>query len=655
MSLIINLLVVFAFAFLARGLLGARNVTWPRLLVAALIAWLISLALSALIILGEDAFTDTVIDDMSGVEVHAVAAIFEVPITMGIVVAFELLSSRPRRPRRLRPMNPANALRRRIGLWRRGFQVFRVATRHGLGAVTGRRDREVDPASQAREVRIAIEELGGVYIKLGQLLATRPDLLPPEAIAELSSLTSSTTPLPFPVVLEVLRKELGDPDTIFTSIDPVPLGSASIAQAHAAVLLDGTDVVIKVQRPGLEDDVERDLAILDWATKNLEKRSDRARTYGAQSLADEFAKSLQAEMDFHNEAAQVASITDALTGYPDIKTPQVFDGLTTSRVLVMERLRGTPLAGMRGAAIPGSRMLADDLCRSQLAAMLNGERFHGDPHPGNVLLLDDGTLGLIDFGMTGRLDSFGRAFVIEMLAGLHLEEPSLVYEALLAGGSVDAGADRERLERAIASFMAAHPGSSMLSATAITELMSLAANLGAAFPRDAAVMMRAVATLIGTLDILEPHYPLVEQFTEIAGEEMQLRARPQSLKDLAQREIATLAPFVKRLPRHVDRIASQVERGELRANLSIFSSDHDVAVLERLLNRALLSVIGLGVLGLSVLLVRTETGPTVVYSDFYLTQLLGWTGLFAGTALTLRALLDVLRPTATPSGRSRRR
>lgn len=653
MGLLLNLLILIGFAFLARGLLGARNVTWLRVIVAALIAEAISFLVAVLIVVGYSDLDTLDASETQTLEVIGVAALFEIPITMGIVVAFELVSSRPRRPRRLRPVNPVHALRRRVGLLRRGTQVTRVATRHGFGAVAGRRNRDVDPAAQARELRLAIEELGGVYIKLGQLLATRPDLLPPEAITELRSLTSSTTPLPFPVIEEVLRSELGDPSTIFATIEPEPLGSASIAQAHAATLLDGSAVVIKVQRPGLEDEVERDLAILDWATRNLEKRSARARTYGARQLADEFAQSMTVEMDFRNEAIQVESMKAALTGFGDIAVPEVFDGLTTSRVLVMERLLGTPLGALpTDAAIPNREQLASDLARSQLSAMLNGGRFHGDPHPGNVLLLHDGGLGLIDFGMTGRLDTFGRAFVMELLAGIHLEEPSLVYEALLVGGSVDAGTDREELERSIASFMAAHTGSDMLSEQSIMELMTMAAELGAAFPRDAAVMLRAVATLIGTLDILQHPYPLVEQFTEIAGDELQSHARPQSLRELAQREVATLAPFVKRLPRHVDRIASQIERGELRANLSVFSSERDVAVLERLLNRALLTVIGLGILALSVLLVQTESGPTVAVSGFYLTQLLGWTGLFAGTALTLRALLDVLRPATGASSKA---
>lgn len=640
MLLLLNLAAVVGFAFLARAILAARGVSWVRLLVASVVGFVLGLVVGGLVVLGTGTSAVQDIDGGLTAEIYLAATPFQLIITMGLVVTFELISSRPTKRRRLRRVHPIKAMRRRAAIAGRGIQVSRVAAREGLGA---RGRGSADPTDQARALRRSIEDLGGVYVKLGQLLATRPDLLPPEAVAELGLLHSSATPLPIEQVRAVLRAELGDPDKVFSRFDAQPIGSASIAQAHAAALADGTEVVVKVQRPGLEDDVERDLAILDWVSRTAERRLPVAKSYGVARLADDFADALRDELDFHNEARHVASIAEAVSTYEGIHVPQVFDAYTTPRVMVMERLDGRPLADVDGAALPNGRELADALCSSQVQAMMRGQRFHGDPHPGNILVLADGRLGLIDFGMTGKLDSFGRAFVLEMLAAIRLQDPALMYEALVTGGAVDLGENREQIERAMAAFMAAHLGSTMISADALTELMRVTADLGIALPDQAAVMFRAVATLVGTLETLSPAFPFVDAMADAAGVEIRAKMMPTSMAELMQREATSLVPFARRLPRHVDRIATQIERGQLTTRVSLFSSAGDIRVLERLINKALLVVLGLGIVALSIMLIGTETGPLLADPDVYLTQALGWITLFFGAVLVLRALLDVLR------------
>jgi ubiquinone biosynthesis protein len=650
LTLLLNLALVVAFAFLARALLNARQVSWVRLLVASFIGAGVGLVMAVLIFEGPSFELDPAepLTTTETLEIFGTAALLQIPLTMGIVVGFQLVSSRPRRKRHLRPLNPIAAIGRRFSIAKRGVEVATVSSRHGLGAVAGRARNADDPGQLARQMREAIEDLGGVYVKLGQLLATRPDLLPEEAIEELGRLHSSATPLTKEQVDGVLTAELDDPDAVFSTFDADPLGSASIAQAHAATLADGTDVVVKVQRPGLGSDVERDLAILDWVSRNAERRSEVARTYGARQLTEDFAEALRDELDFHHEARHVEGMAASVAEYPDIVVPRVFEDYTTSRVLVMERLRGRPLADLApGTEVDRGYDLADALLQSQIRAMLRGDRFHGDPHPGNVLLLQDGRLGLIDFGMTGKLDAYGRTFVLELLAALKLEDPALMYEALITGGSVAPSADRDLVERALAAFMASYSGPDMLSAEAVSDLLSLTAQLGIAFPGDAAVMFRAMATLLGTLETLSPGFPLVDRVVAAAGGELQERAMPTSLAEFVEREGASLAPVARRLPRHLDLIATQLGRGQLTTRVSLFATPQDVGVMERLLNKVLLTVISLGVLGASVLLMNTEAGPQIETSGFYLSELFGWVGLFAGTVLVLRVLLDALRPSVS--------
>jgi ubiquinone biosynthesis protein len=654
LTLLLNFAVVVAFAFLARALLNARQVSWVRLLIASAIGGTLGLILSVIIFEGpsfdvdpSQPFTTT-----ESLEIFGTAALLQIPITMGLVVGFQLLSNRPRRKRKLRPLNPIAAIGRRFSIARRGVEVATVSSRHGLGAVAGRARNTDDPGQLARQMREAIEELGGVYVKLGQLLATRPDLLPEEAIEELGRLHSSATPLTVEQVRTVLAAELGDPDAAFAAFDTDPLGSASIAQAHSATLTDGTQVVVKVQRPGLGSDVERDLAILDWVARNAERRSATARTYGARQLTDDFGAALREELDFHNEARHVADMEASVKDYPDVVVPHVFQDFTTDRILVMERLRGRPLADLApGTSVDRGYDLADALLQSQIRAMLRGDRFHGDPHPGNVLLLEDGRLGLIDFGMTGKLDAYGTSFVLELLAALRLEDPALMYEALITGGSVDAPGERDLVERAMAGFMAKYSGPDMLSAQAVSDLLSLTAAMGISFPSDAAVMFRAMATLMGTLETLAPGFPLVDRVIAAAGGELQERVMPSSVNEYIQREGASLVPLARRLPRHLDLVATQLGRGHLTTRVSLFSTPQDVGVMERFINRILLTVISLGVLAVSVALITTEAGPEIETSEFHLSELFGWVGLFAGTVLVLRVLLEALRPTTSPPHR----
>lgn len=652
MGAVANLVFVLVFAWLVRGLLGAREITWPRLLVAAVIGHLAGGTIAALLLVDVRALAaDPQSVRIPGEQVAALAVPFQVLVTMLAVVGFELLFSRPPRRRELRPVRPLRALRRRLGIAARMAQVSRVATRHGLAPLLGLRRAAVSPRSPAelaRRTRAALEDAGGTFIKLGQLLATRPDLLPAEALDELGRLHAAARPLSRGEVEGVLRDELGPLDEVFAAVDWEPLGSASIAQAHTARLRDGRAVVVKVRRPGLEDLVERDLAIAAWLARLSERRTSWGRAIHVTGLVDEFAATLRAELDFRNEAGAADEIAAAVAPYPTLRAPAIVAALSTERVLVMERLEGTPLSRVAPEALPvDARRLADDLCGSQVSAMLEGARFHGDPHPGNIVVLDDGTLGLIDFGVSGKLDTFERAAMFQLLLALKLEQPSLLHRSLVAVGAIDRLRDPEEVERALARFLAAHVGAGLPSPDALPELLRVLTRLGVRLPPQASTMFRALATLAGTLEHLSPGYPLIEQVAALGGAELQQRATPSSLGELVQREWADLGPLLRQLPRHADRLATIAAHGGLTARVRLFTEPSDVGVIERLVDRAVLTVVALGVALLSLLMLGSDTGPEVGGTGVRLLEVLGWFGLFVGTTLLLRVVLQVLRAEAT--------
>ncbi len=635
---------VLLFAWVARGLVGARELTWRRTLLAIFVGVVFGMTVAILLLARDFAQPE----DLDGGQLFALSLPFALIGTMGAIVVLELLFARPKSRRGLHVPHPFRALRRRAGIIRRGWHVTRIIARNGLAPLVGLRRGEVStrsPEELARRVRVALEESGGVFIKLGQLLATRPDLLPPAAMAELSRLHGSAAPLPEDQVAQVIREETGRGiEEVFLEVDWTPLGSASIAQAHAARLLDGSAVVVKVRRPGLREQVERDLAIARWLARTAERRTSWGALYQVTSLVDEFSDVIHGELDFHVEARHAIEAGAAIARQPRVVAPRIITSLTSERMLVMERLAGAPLSAMTAGMEPArGRVLADALCISQVQAMLKGERFHGDPHPGNVLVLDNGDLGLIDFGIAGRLDTFERASVFQMLVAIKLQQPSLLHEAMVSIGAVSPTRDPDEIERALAQFLAADVSSGLPSPDALTDLLALTNKLRMKLPRSTTTMFRALATLAGTVEQLSPGYPLIDVIADVGGAEFRERMLPGSVAELVQQEWAQLGPLLSRAPRHMDRIATLLEHGRLTTRLRLFTDAHEVRVLERLVNRIVLSLLSIGVGLVSVLLLRTEGGPAFAAIGIDLYEVLGWIGLALAVILLMRVLLAVLR------------
>src|SRR5499427_375559 len=358
--------------------------------------------------------------------------------TMLVAVMLELLA----RPGRLAALegrlragpvpHPIRSLRQRAGRTRRYLQVTRIAARHGLGTyLSGRGPGADEPGPLARNLRGALEEAGGMFVKLGQVLSTRADLLPPDVIAELSMLQDHVAPVDPGGIEALLTAELGAPPcSVFTSFDPVPLAAASIGQAHRARLSTGERVIVKVQRPEVRALVERDLDNLLRMAAALEARAGWARQYAVLEMTRGFAAALREELDFRIEARNIA----AVAGSSRVRFPAVYGQWSTSRVLVMEYLDGVsvrdaePVLAASGADRHG---LARGLLAAMLGQVMAGGTFHADPHPGNVLVLRDGQLALIDFGSVGRLDPLQQAALRRLLLAVARRNPAELHDALL--------------------------------------------------------------------------------------------------------------------------------------------------------------------------------------------------------------------------------
>lgn len=623
-------------AWFAARLLGVRQRSWLSALIAGSLGWVLTGLFAIAVSNGQ-------VQNLSS----AVVVVFSVLATMTVTVALDLVQSRPpsRRPLLAVP-HPARAIRTALRRLRRYLRVLRIATRRGLAPYLGLRGDPESAAAAAASARMAMEDAGGMFVKLGQLLAGRADLLPVDARREFARLHERATPADPAAVLTLLEEELGAPPAeTFESFDTTPVAAASIAQAHAARLPDGTDVIVKVQRPGIDTTVHDDLAITRWLARMIERRTDWGRTYRVSDLAKEFASALGEELDFSLEARNIREAALALADQPGVIVPHVYDELSTRRVLVLERIQGSPLvAHTTQAPWPDDRRkLGDILLHAIVAPMMAGERFHADPHPGNVRLLADGRVGLLDFGATGRLDAFEQASVLDILLAIRGRDPTLLLDAIRQVAVLPRAVNERQLEHGLARFLArnispaATPDAAML-----TELLHVFLTFGIALPAGTTTMFRALVTLQGTLEAICPHYPVIDAAQELAGDLIVHRVTPQTFAEAAQQEFITSAPLLRRIPRQLDRITTQLQRGDLRLQTHLHADPNDTRIFGRLVGQIVLVLAAATAGGLGIGLL-TLTGGPMVTSGLSMNHAFGYAGLTLSLILLLRVLTAVLR------------
>ncbi|SFQ20630.1 ubiquinone biosynthesis protein [Actinomadura madurae] len=541
------------------------------------------------------------------------------------------------------PLAWFGGVRSRMARTRRYRRISFIFLRHGLGPYL--RGRAKPNPHTARSFTHALEQGGVVFVKLGQVLSTRRDVLPAEFVQELGRLQDRATPVPWPEIERVLRRELGDPGEVFAAFDRTPLAAASVAQVHAATLRSGEEVVVKVQRPGVRAVVERDLDIVGRLARTLHDRAGWARAFGVVDLAHGFAEALREELDFRVEARNMASVAATARG-GDVVIPRPYDDLCTSRVLVMQRLDGVALgkAGPRIDARGVDRTkLANTLLDTVLRQIVLDGVFHADPHPGNILLLDDGRLGLIDFGSVGRLDSELRGGLQRMLIAMNRGDAVAVTDAFLEFTARPDELDEQALARALGAFMARHlgPGTTP-DMTMFTDLFRLVARFDLAVPAEIAAVFRALATLEGGLTELAPGFGIVQEAQAFGETYLRERLRPASLQEAASDELVSLMPMLRRLPRRLDRIAAAAEAGRLTMNVRLFADEADRRTVTGLLQQVLLTVLASTAGVMAVMLLGLDDGPAMT-PEVSLFQFFGYCGLVICSVLSLRVLAVIFR------------
>ncbi|MBI2953409.1 MAG: AarF/ABC1/UbiB kinase family protein [Chloroflexi bacterium] len=503
-------------------------------------------------------------------------------------------------------------------------QVVRILFRHGFGYLVNQlgqghlvpfhwgllgHARRATPYTQAEHLRLVFEELGATFIKLGQILSTRSDLLPPDFIAELSKLQDAVPPEPIRVIEAQIAQELGEsPTNLFASFDRDPLGSASIGQAHAATLATGEEVVVKVQRPGVERLVEADLAILMDLARLAQTRTGWGQIYDLPGMVEEFADTLRGELDYIREGRNAGRIERNFAKEPSLRVPTIHWRYTTRRILTMERIEGIKIGDVAALASAGidRHELAATGVRIVLKMMLEDGFFHADPHPGNFLVKPGPIIGLLDYGMVGRLDEQTRQNLLYLFLAIVDQDVDSVVDQLSALGIVGTASQFERLKRDIEHLMSLYWGLPLKEVEihrTLEEFLATARRHMLTVPSHLALMSKTLSMHEGLARQLDPEFNVAEVLGPYARELVLRTYLPQYWARRVLPAIRDLSQLAVTLPRRADRLLGQVERGNVSMSVRVQETEHVLDSLNRMVNRLILGILaGAFTIGIALLL-----------------------------------------------------
>jgi ubiquinone biosynthesis protein len=501
-------------------------------------------------------------------------------------------------------------------------EIAQVAVRHGFGYVfEGRRGATIEdgsPTARGRHLREMLDELGPTFVKFGQLLSTRPDIVPPDIIAELRGLQDDVRPFPYADVERVIREELGQPiERLFTDFDERPLAAASIGQVHRATLPNGRKVAVKVQRPNAPRQIDADLALMYQAARLAKERVRALDFIESREIVDEFARSIRQELDYRLEARNADGFHRNFAGHPHVSVPRVYWSYTRARVLTLEFLDGHQLADLPldEWTLDQRRRLAYLITEAWMTMIFRHGFFHGDPHPANILVLSPERIGLVDFGLTGKLTDEDLSRLTRLFIDAAAENIEVLPRRLADLGVKYPKEREEQFVSELRELYYRYYGASLQEIDpiqVIREAFSLIYTMNLRLPTRFVMLDKAIATL-GSVGIdLYPDFNVFEVARPYARGLMVARFRPDRVVSRARREGWKLTQMAAELPYQVHETLEQVRDGQIEVGFVHKGLDDFMAKLDVLFNRLVIAlVVTGGLIGSSLIGIFAKSGPHI--------------------------------------------
>jgi ubiquinone biosynthesis protein len=492
-------------------------------------------------------------------------------------------------------------------------------------------------------IRHILEDLGPTFIKFGQLMSLRPDLIPNALILELRKLQDEVAPVPYEAIREVVEKSLQVTlAEIFLEFDEKPLAAASLAQVHRAVIKsNGVPVAVKAQRPGIRQVIETDLSIMETIAHRLDERMEAARVYDLPNLVREIKKGLLGELDFSREARHMKIFEKNSAGQEGVCIPRLYDEYSSSQVLTMELIRGTKLKDLTPSMGVDRELLARRGLQLTVKQILGDGFFHADPHPGNIMVLDGNVMCLLDWGLVGRLTRRSRYEIIDLIDAVVEKDSEAALRIILSLARPRVPVNRSKLEREVLDILDIYHGLPVRDLNIghlLLDVSSMLRENRLQVPMDLAIMIKALVTAEGTARELYPELDVVEEARPYVKHLALERWKPAALWQNLRRNVADLVVLQKEFPARLNQIVERIERGELSIRFQHANLGGLRNTLENVTNRLTLGIIIAALIIGSSMIITTGVRPLL-----FGFPALGIVGYLVSGLLGVWLIINILR------------
>ena len=506
-------------------------------------------------------------------------------------------------------------------------EIITVMTKYGLGGFLQRIKLSYGSADESasgsrymstpRRFRMAFEELGPTFVKLGQILSTRVDIFDAEWIEEFEKLQSNVAPIPVASIDELIEFYLGRPmGEVFRSFDSVPVGSASIAQVHKAVLSDGETVAVKIKRPDIEPVIQADLRILTHLAGLIESEIPEVRRYQPVQMVQYFARSLAKETDLSVELRYMQRFGQTFDSDPFVRIPRVYPDISNRQILVQEHIGDTLLKDIRIETLdaPMRTQLAARITDTLFTMILQQGFFHADPHPGNIFIGSDGRITLIDFGLVGHLSSTRRREIVDLINALTRKD-QFTMQYVLSNWAQGDLPDENLLGADVLEMLLNYehtPVRDLRISQVINDITQIMRNHGLTLPGDLVMLFKTLITLEGVAKRLDGQTELLERAKPIVADAFKERSSPEHILRKGRMHLQTLLQAADELPQNLFRLSRRLQKGQMGITLDFKRFDQISHQIDRAANRLTMGIVTAALIIGSSIVMSIETGPKFI-------------------------------------------